>query len=408
MDKAWRTAATEPLRTTGVFAAVLTLALGCVAGNPAWSACPPGSNQGNCQAPEPQRQPQVQQPRPQQFEPQRQPQVQQPGPQVQQQRPQQFEPQRQPPVQPAPAQLHRPAPATGAAPVSTGAAVVRPGPAVTGPVRVGGPPARDARAPGFAYHGQTSAPFRAGRYQWPNGMSYRRYGVGAYLPLAFIVSAYVIADWAGYGLAPPMPGYEWVRYGPDLVQVDPGNGQIVDAAYGAFAESDEAASPGYGQIAPPYLPPPVDAQPPPQAAGPQRLGSYGNWVAAAYQENGLPVCYASTQAIASTPPVANRGVPVLTISQRPDMRDAVSIGGILAGAGDAGVVMRVGLASFDFYPAGSNVFARDGTMAIAAFRSGSQATVQSPLPDGGVVSDMFSLIGFSAAYAAISGGCPVR
>jgi hypothetical protein len=236
-------------------------------------------------------------------------------------------------------------------------------------------------------------------------MRYQRYGIGTYLPLAFIVSGYVIADWIAYGLAPPLPGDEWVRYGPDLLLVDPNTGQIVDAAYSAFAESDDAPPPGYGQAASPYPAPAGFAGQPPVAAGPQTLGSYANWVAAVYQENGQPVCYAATQAINSTPPVPNRGTPVLTVTERPSGRDAVSIGGILT---NAGITVRVGPAGLDFYPAGGNVFARSGTAAVAAFQGGSQAVVQSFSPYNGPITDTFGLTGFSAAYAAINAACPMQ
>ncbi len=413
----WRPAV-MPLHAGETFAALLAVALGCAVASPAWSACPPGSSGANCTAPEPQRQPQVQEPRPQQYQPQvQQPRPQQYSPQVQQPRPQQFQPQvqqqqqfapqRQPPAQAAPAQVYRPTPLTASPPVSAGAAV-RPGSAVTGSAQLGGPPVRDNRAAAFAYHGQTYAPFRADRYRWPGGMHYRRYGVGAYLPLAFILGAYVIADWMDYGLAQPMPGYEWVRYGPDILLVDPNTGQIIDGAYSAVAESDDASPPGYAQAAPPYFPPPGYAGQPPQAAGPQTLGSYGNWVAAAYQENGQPVCYAVTQAIASTPSVPNRGAAVLTVTERPALRDAVSIGGIQTDAGGAGIMMQVGRAGLDFYPAGGAVFARNGAAAVAAFQAGSQAMVQSLSPYNGPVTDTFSLMGFSAAYAAISAACPMQ
>jgi Ni/Co efflux regulator RcnB len=32
-----------------------------------------------------------------------------------------------------------------------------------------------------------------------------------------------------------MAGYQWVRYGPDLLLVDIATGQVVDVRYGVFA-----------------------------------------------------------------------------------------------------------------------------------------------------------------------------
>jgi hypothetical protein len=68
--------------------------------------------------------------------------------------------------------------------------------------------------------------------------------------------------------------------------------------------------------------------------------------------------------------------------------------------------MQVDQAPLDVYPAGGNAFARDGAAAVAAFSRGIQAIVQSPSPYGGPVTDTFSLVGFSAAYAAINAACP--
>ena len=54
------------------------------------------------------------------------------------------------------------------------------------------------------------------------------------LPPVFLVPGYFYADWAALGLPPPQPGYQWVRYGPDLLLVDVSTGQVVDVVYGAF------------------------------------------------------------------------------------------------------------------------------------------------------------------------------
>jgi Ni/Co efflux regulator RcnB len=54
------------------------------------------------------------------------------------------------------------------------------------------------------------------------------------LPPLFLVPAYYYADWAAMGLPPPDPGFQWVRYGPDLLLVNVTTGQVVDVIYGAF------------------------------------------------------------------------------------------------------------------------------------------------------------------------------
>jgi len=71
-------------------------------------------------------------------------------------------------------------------------------------------------------------------YVYPPGYAYRRWGVGMALPALFLVPAYFYADWATLGLVAPEPGFQWVRYGPDLLLVNVTTGQVVDVVYGVF------------------------------------------------------------------------------------------------------------------------------------------------------------------------------
>jgi Ni/Co efflux regulator RcnB len=387
---------------------LMTAALVCAVCRPAWSNCPPG--QPNCPSQERQHEiPRQQQPRVQQ-EPPRQP-------QLQQQRPPQFEQQREPPGHGVPAQLYRPA-APGVSPPWTAREPLRPGDptaarrpysGAAGPSHSGDPSARDFRGETHIHGDHAFAPFRGDRYRGPGGERYQRYGIGERLPRSLIIAPFVIANWTQYGLVQPPDGFEWVRYGPDVLLVDPATGQIADAAYSAIPENDAAEDPGN--------PPPAGVPYQSQAGfaaqlavsgPPQLLGNYANWTAAVYQEAGQPVCYASTRAQTSAPQMAGPGALVLTVTQRPSGRDAVSVGGILTDASSQGVTMRIDQAVLDFYTAGANAFARDSAAAVPAFQNGSQAIIQSLAPNGPPVTYIFSLMGFSAAYAAITAACPVQ
>ena len=286
--------------------------------------------------PTPQFQPQVQQqPHPQQF-----------APQVQQQPQPQFEQQRQPPVQQhASRRCYRPTLRPG---VAGSAGPGRHGPSATGQSHVGGPPVRDHTPRRFAYHGHRYAPFRAGPYRWPGGMQYQHYGVGAYLPLSLIVGAY--ADRRLVGL---WPGRIRRRATSGCV-----TGPMCCWSIRIPARSSTAPIPRSPRamrrrprtmVRPPRrmrLRPAMRRQCL-RRGGRKPLGNFANWVAAAYQENGQPVCYASTQAVASTPPVPNRAPPVLTVTERATGRDAVSIGGILADAANAGITLQVDRAGLE-------------------------------------------------------------
>ena len=123
--------------------------------------------------------------------------------------------------------------ATGGRPHPPGppGAFVHPGgpPGPMGGPHPGGPPAGQ-----FNYRGHMIERVHRDPFVYPQGWEYRRWEVGAALPPLFLVPDYFYPDWAALGLEPPPPGYQWVRYGPDLLLVDVNNGQIVDVAYDVF------------------------------------------------------------------------------------------------------------------------------------------------------------------------------
>ena len=104
-----------------------------------------------------------------------------------------------------------------------------PGPMVGPHPGPGGPPGRQ-----FSFHGRMFNPIHAAPFVYPHGWAYRRWVIGAALPPIFLAQTYWYADWAALGLIPPQPGFQWVRYGPDLLLVNVATGQVVDVAYGVF------------------------------------------------------------------------------------------------------------------------------------------------------------------------------
>jgi len=113
-----------------------------------------------------------------------------------------------------------------------------------------GPPPGGARpgfvghpgGPGFAghpggpmvWHGHPVTRVHVAPFLYPPGWGYRRWAVGAALPPLFLAPAYYYSGWATLGLPPPEPGFQWVRYGPDLLLVNVATGQVVDVIYDAF------------------------------------------------------------------------------------------------------------------------------------------------------------------------------
>jgi len=86
----------------------------------------------------------------------------------------------------------------------------------------------------FTWRGRSISRVHLTPFVYPSGWGYRRWAIGAALPALFLDPAYYYADWATLGLAPPDPGFQWVRYGPDLLLVNITTGQVVDVIYDAF------------------------------------------------------------------------------------------------------------------------------------------------------------------------------
>ena len=141
-------------------------------------------------------------------------------------------------------------------------------------------------------------------------------------------------------------------------------------------------------------------------SGPQRLGTYGNWIAATHQESGGKVCYAFTRASRSEGGGQRQNV-MMTVTHRPAGRDQVAVRVGHPFARNAEVTVRIGERDLPFYTAGDTAFARGGVATIAALRDGREATARGPGPGNrGGTSDTFSLNGFTGAYDAISRECP--
>jgi hypothetical protein len=104
---------------------------------------------------------------------------------------------------------------------------LRPGPGFV--PHPGGPP-----GPRFSYRGRDMDRVHVHPFIYPQGYGYQRWAIGARLPPIFFSPDYYYADWASLGMDPPPPGYQWVRYGPDLLLVELDDGQVVDVVYDVF------------------------------------------------------------------------------------------------------------------------------------------------------------------------------
>jgi hypothetical protein len=166
---------------------------------------------------------------------------------------------------------------------------------------------------------------------------------------------------------------------PDPVQTTP-----------APAAAPPTAQPGHGRV---WSPVPI--------------GRFGDWQAATHQEGGQLVCYALSYATSSQPLFQGRGHVVMTVALRPHNRDAVAILLGYSVLPHAGASMQAGGKHLHLYLEGRSAFAPHGHEAVEAFQAGKQAVGSFPGPRGLTLTDVFSLNGFAAAYAAIIKACPV-
>lgn len=136
---------------------------------------------------------------------------------------------------PSPGAPHHPAPAAPSHP-PPGSPAARP--PLAGPQQSHRPPVAAQPLPPrgnqFWHQGSYHARIHGPAFRYPAGWSYRSWVIGGRLPALFLAPAYIYAGWAALGLMMPPPDYAWVRYGPDLLEVNLTTGEIVDVIYGVF------------------------------------------------------------------------------------------------------------------------------------------------------------------------------
>ena len=97
------------------------------------------------------------------------------------------------------------------------------------------PPPRPVHRPiNRPIYGWNGHRYRAGPFRYPAGFAYRRWSIGQALPALLFSSAYYFTNYAVLGLDPPPYGYQWVRYGPDVLLVNIRTGEVLDVINNAF------------------------------------------------------------------------------------------------------------------------------------------------------------------------------
>jgi hypothetical protein len=86
----------------------------------------------------------------------------------------------------------------------------------------------------FWHRGQYYSRIRGPAFAYPPGWQYRRWSIGARLSPLLVAPTFFYQGWAALGLEQPLPGYSWVRFGPDLLLVNLTTYEVEDVVYGVF------------------------------------------------------------------------------------------------------------------------------------------------------------------------------
>ena len=145
----------------------------------------------------------------------------------------------------------------------------------------------------------------------------------------------------------------------------------------------------------------------PAADGPKPLGVFSSWTAATYGAGADKACYAFTLSQVPKAAKATKTTPArLTVTERGDSRDEISLAQGITYSKHAKVTLTVGSTDLKFFYKDAMAYALHKGPTIQAFLAGNAVTATASAPHAADVVDHFGLDGFSAAYQAIVKACP--
>ncbi|QQP89942.1 hypothetical protein IGS68_01290 [Skermanella sp. TT6] len=149
------------------------------------------------------------------------------------------------------------------------------------------------------------------------------------------------------------------------------------------------------------------------AAEPQLIGSFNDWNAFSYDENGQKVCYMSSRPKKDEGNYKQRGDIYVLITHRPAEKslDVVSVTTGYTYKEKSETTVSIGNQNFKLFTDGDTAWARDertDRALVDAIRSGSAMIVKGTSNRGTATTDTYSLSGTAAAYDAISKACDVK
>lgn len=148
------------------------------------------------------------------------------------------------------------------------------------------------------------------------------------------------------------------------------------------------------------------------ASEPRLIGTYGDWAAYSFMENGNKVCYMASQPKTAVGNYTSRGDIFALITHRPSEKTTDVFSYVTGYPYKAGseVTIKANGRTFKLFTQDDTAWnadaAADRTL-VAAIRSGSEMVVKGTSKRGTLTTDTFGLSGSSKAYSTISQECGI-
>jgi invasion protein IalB len=151
---------------------------------------------------------------------------------------------------------------------------------------------------------------------------------------------------------------------------------------------------------------------PVSAQTPKPIGSYGDWQALTYEENGKPVCYVFTEPAKKEGQYTSRGQVYALVTHRPADKK-LNVFTIISGYAykeDSDAVLEIGDQKFTLFTQEGMAWANDedDPKIVEALKKGTGMVVHGTSARGTETIDTYSLKGFSKAYDAIGDACGLK
>lgn len=147
------------------------------------------------------------------------------------------------------------------------------------------------------------------------------------------------------------------------------------------------------------------------AAAPQMIGEYDDWIAYYYKDAKGSVCYAASSPKKDEGKYAKRGDIYAVITHRPAEKsfDVVNINAGYTYKPEEAITLKIGNKTFDrLFANGDKAWAVNDKVdkeIVDEMKRGNRMIVHGVSNKGTATKDTYSLAGFSSAYKAISNKC---